>query len=31
MEGETVLSLERIVLSSRIKLEEGLERGIGGA
>jgi len=31
MEGETVLSLEQIVLSPRIKLEEQLERGIGGA
>jgi len=31
MEGETVLSIEQIVLSPRIKLEEQIERGNGGA
>jgi len=31
MEGETVLSIEQIVLSPRIKLEKKLERGIRGA
>ena len=31
MEGETVLSLEQIVLSPRIKLEEELERAMEAA
>jgi len=31
MEGETVLSIEQIVLSPRIKSEDRLKREIGGA
>ena len=31
MEGETVLSLEQIFLSSRIKLEEEVERAMEAA